>query len=256
MLLNASRFTLPVVVLALLAPLRAEPVFTDTFADGDVAKAGARGPFWAVLKPGANSASNVIERDGSVVLTACDWAHTYVSLVSPAREDFGFFARPITVTLDGLVLKAEGIPATDARCKLSFTSTPDRAEKAPDAISLRLRSGLLLFGYRTDGFEPDSSPENLSGQRSGSVVAEPLTGMPSKLTLTLGPSATAGHIHFEIRAEGNGVSFSRTGSFPLTREQWGLLDAAAVVIDVRRDQPEAGSGSSAELSVEQLTVTR
>ncbi len=257
MLLTAARFTLPAVVLALFAPLHAaEPVFTDTFADGDITKADARGRFWSVHKPEANPHSSALEHNGRLVLTAANWSHTYVSLVSPAREDFGFFARPITFTLDDLALKADGIPAADARCKLSVTSTPDRAEKSPDAISVRLRAGLLLLGYRIDGFEPDNSPENLSGQRAGSLVAEPLTGTPSKLTLTLGPSTTPGHIRFEIRAEGNGVSFSRTGSFPLTREQWGQLDAASVVIDVRRDHPAELSGTQAELSVGQLSITR
>lgn len=251
---SASRFILP--ALALLSPLCAEPVFTDTFSNGDPAKADARGRFWTVEKPAANPDSGAVETNGRLVLTAANWAHTYVSLVSPVREDFGFFARPITVTLDDLALTADGIPANDARCKLSFVSTAERAEKAPDAISLRLRPGLLLFGFRIDGFEPGNSPENLSGQRTGSLVAEPLSGTPSKLTLTLGPSATPGHIRFEIRAEGNGVSFSRTGSFPLTKEQWGLLDASALVIDVRRDHPAALSGTSAELSVGQLTVTR
>lgn len=251
---SASRFILP--ALALLAPLCAEPVFTDTFSDGDPVKADARGLFWTVHKPDANPRSAAFETDGRLVLAAADWANTYVSLVSPVREEFGFFARSVTVTLDDLALKADGIPANDARCKLSFVSSPDRAEKASDAISLRLRPGLLLFGCRIDGFEPGNSPENLSGQREGSLVAEPIEGLPSKLSLTLGPSATPGHVRFEIHAEGNGVSVSRTGSFPLTKEQWGLHDAAAVVVDVRRDHPSAIPGSGAEFSVKQLTVTR
>lgn len=251
---TASRLLLP--ALALLAPLHAETVFTDTFSDGDPVKADARGRFWTVHKPEANPHSGALEANGSLVLTAADWANTYVSLASPVREDFGFFARPITVTLDDLALKAAGIPANDARCKLSFVSTPERAEKANDAVSLRLRDGLILLGYRIDGFGPDNSPENLSGQQAGSLVAEPLSGIPSKLSLTLGPSSTPGLIRFEIHAEGNGVSFSRAGSFPLTREQWGRLDASAVVVDVRRDHPAELSGTQAELAVGQLTVTR
>ena len=234
----------------------AEPVFTDSFADGDVQTVAPRGRFWTVALPATNPDSTARERDGRLELRASSWANTYASLVSPVSADFGFFAKPVTVTLDDIALKAAGIPVNDARFKLSFTSTADRAEKAPDAISLRLRNGLLLFGYRIDGYNADTSPENLSGQRANAVLAEPLAGLPAKLTLTLGPSSTPGSVHYEIRAEGNGVVFSRSGSFPLTLAQWGGADTAALVIDARRDNGTAAPDTYAELSLGQLTVTR
>ena len=231
-------------------------VFTDSFADGDVQTVAPRGRFWTVVAPLTNPDSSAREQDGRLQLRASSWANTYASIVSPASADFGFFTQPVTVTLDDITLKAAGIPVNDARFKLSFTSTADRAEKAPDAISLRLRNGLLLFGYRIDGYNADTSPENLSGQHANAVLAEPLTGLPSKISLTLGPSPSPGFVHYEIRAEGNGVSFSRSGSFPLTLAQWGGADTAALVIDARRDNGTAAPDTYAELSLGQITVTR
>lgn len=233
----------------------AEVVFIDTFDGRDVTRTADRGRFWNVVQPDANPASEVRNSDGRLHLRAANWAHTYAGIVSPALPDFGFFSRPITLTLDDLVLKADGIADADARFKLSVVSTSERAEKAADAISLRIRAGRLLFGYRVDGFEPANSPENLSGQKPNSVVAEPLAATPAKLALTLGPGSAPGTIRFEIRASGNGADFTRVGTFPLTLDQWGK-DAAALVIDVRRDDAATTPGTAAELTVGQITVTR
>jgi hypothetical protein len=236
--------------------VHAGPVFSDPFDGTDVQKSGTVAKFWSVLLPGDNSSSFATKSKGNLVLHAANWANTYVSLASPVTGDFGFFTHPVTFALDDITLAAGGIPATDARFKLSLAATSERAEKAANAISLRIRSGLLLFGYRLNGFAPDNSPENLSGLRANSLVAEPLSGTPSKLSLTLGPADTAGFIRFEIRAEGNGIAFTRSGTFPLTREQWGGTDAAALVIDSRRDHPTELSDTFTELTVGQLTVTR
>lgn len=254
---SPARFAFAAFLLSLAPAVSraAEPVFLDSFDGRDVTRVASHGRFWTVVQPDSNPDSEVANRDGQLHLRAANWAHTYAGVVSPALPEFGFFARPITVSLDDLLLKADGIADSDARFKLSFAATSERAERAADAISLRIRPGLLLFGYRVDGFEPGNSPENLSGQKTKSVVAEPLAGVPTKLSLTLGPGSAPGTVRFEIRASGNGADFTRVGTFPLTPDQWGK-DAAALVIDVRRDDPATSPGTGAELSVGQITVTR
>lgn len=263
-MIPSSRFK-PALGAALIAPLTfltlpdraaAETVLVDNFADGNVRHADTFPNFWTVALPAGNPDSEAVEDSGALRLSAATWPHTYAGLVSPVMQDFGFFTRPLTVTLEDIGLRARGIADGDARFKISLVSAEDRAEKADDAISLRIRSGLLLLGYRVDGFDANTSPENLSGQRANSVLVQEITSTPTKLSLTLGPSQNPGVIRYEVRAEGPGLNLTRSGLIPLTVGQWGGLDAAALVIDARRDNPAALAGSHTDFTVGKLTVTR
>jgi hypothetical protein len=236
--------------------LAAEAVLVDNFANGNVRSADTLPNFWTVVLPSGNTDSEALEDQGSLHLRAATWPHTYACLMSPTIDGFGFFTRPVTVTLEGIKLNAQGIPDGEARFKISFASTQDRAEKAGNAISLRIRAGLLLLGYRINGFDPNTSPENLSGQRANSVLVQEINGTPDKVSLTLGPSPTPGVIRYEIHAEGPGINFTHSGLVPLTLEQWGGVDAASLVIDARRDNPVAQPGSQTDLTVGKLVVTR
>lgn len=246
----------PLASLALPARLSAETVLIDNFADGNVLSADTFPNFWALALPPGNPDSYASEDAGMLRLHAATWPHTYAGLVSLTMDDFGFFKRPLTVTLEDIKLEARGIPDGDARFKVSLTSSPDRAEKSDDAISIRIRKGLLLLGYRVDGFDSTTSPENLSGQRANSVLVQELDGTPTKLSLTLGPSQNPGVIRYEIRVEGAGATVNRSGLIPLTLAQWGGLDAASLVIDARRDSPTAQAGSHTDFAVGRITVTR
>lgn len=251
---------LPVGALAALClALPAAPaatVFLDRFDDGDPRLADSRPDFWTVLQPDANLDSSVTEHEGALRLRAATWANTYVGLVSPALEDFGFFARPVTVALEGLSLEAKGIDPGEARFKFSLSAQSERAERAEDVISLRLRPGLLLLGYRLNGFELGAAPETLSGRRANSVLVQELSALPSRITLTLGPAQTPGHVRYDLAAEGEGVSVRRSGTLAVSLADWGGADAAALAIDTRRDSTTAGAGTYAELTVRRVTVSR
>lgn len=253
--------SLPVIFALLsltLAPLstRAETVFLDTFDDGDPGLADSQPGFWTLLRQDGNLDSIATEAGGSLHLRAATWPNSYVSLVSQSLEDFGFFTRPVTVTLEDIALDAKGIAPAEARFKLSLSSAPDRAEKAEDVISLRVRPGLLLLGYRADGFDLGAAPETLSGGKSNSVLVQELPAMPTRISLTLGPAQKADHVRYEISAEGNGVSMTRSGVFPLSLAEWGRSDSAALGIDARRDSTSARAGTHTELSLGKITVTR
>lgn len=246
-------------LIALLAPsarLAGETVLVDNFADGNVLSADTFPNFWTIVLPAGNPDSQAVEDHGSLRLRAATWPHTYAGLVSLAMDDFGFFKRPLTVTLEDIQLEARGIPDGDARFKLSLTSAQDRAEKSDDAISIRIRKGLLLLGYRVDGFDANTSPENLSGQQANSVLVQELDGIPTRLSLTLGPSQNPGVIRYELRVEGTGAAVNRSGLIPLTLGQWGGVDAASLVIDARRDSPAAQAGSHTDFIIGRITVTR
>jgi hypothetical protein len=242
--------------LAFVPSVRAENVFVDRFDDGDPLLADSRPGFWTLLQPEANLDSSVTESDGALRLRAATWANTYAGVVSPALEDFGFFTRPVTITLDGLALEAKGIEPGEARFKLSFSAKSERAERAEDVISLRLRPGLLLLGYRLDGFELGSAPETLSGRRANSVLVQEINGLPSRLTLTLGPAQTPGHVRYDLVAEGEGVSVRRSGTLAVSLADWGGIDAAALGIDTRRDSTSTRAGTYAELTARRVTVSR
>ncbi len=234
----------------------ADPVFVDSFDDGDVRHSDQLKHFWSVNRIENNHDSSAFERNGRLHLVAASWANTYIGVVGPTMESFGFFKKPVTVALDEIQLAAVGIDAGEARFKVSFTSIPERAEQANDAISLRIRPGLLLLGYRIDGFNTSASPENLSGDRPNSVLVQELSATPTRLTLTLGPADRPGMIRYTVTADGNGVSVNRTGVFPLTQSQWGNLDAASLVLDARRDNGTTTPGTQTEFSVGRITVTR
>ncbi len=255
--LSLLRARLSLLALPLLAPLaRAETVFVDSFDDGDPALADSQPGFWTVLRPDGNNDSTITEAGGTLRLRASTWPNTYVALVSQALEDFGFFTRPITVTIEDIALEAKGIEPGDARFKLSLSSTPDRAERAEDVISLRVRPGLLLLGYRVDGFDLGSAPETLSGKKVNSVLVQELPAVPKRISLTLGPAQTPGFVRFDLSAEGNGVSINRSGAFPLSLAEWGRSDSAAISIDARRDNTAARAGTHTELSLGKITVAR
>lgn len=243
-------------MLSLLSFARAENVFVDTFDDGDPAFADSQPGFWTVIRQDGNLDSTATESGGVLRLRAATWPNTYVALVSQPLEDFGFFTRPITVTLEDIALEAKGIADGEARFKLSLSSKPERAERAEDVISLRIRPGLLLLGYRVDGFDLGAAPETLSGSKSNSVLVQELSAMPSRLSLTLGPAQKPDHIRYDISAEGNGVSIRRSGVIPLSLAEWGRSDSAALSIDTRRDSTAAKAGTHAELTLGGITVSR
>lgn len=239
-----------------LLPARAENVFVDAFDDGDPALADSQPGFWTVLRQDGNLDSSATEAGGLVRLRAATWPNSFVALVSQPLEDFGFFTRPVTITVEDIALEAKGIASGEARFKLSLSSKPERAEKAEDVISLRLRPGLLLLGYRKDGFDLGTAPETLSGDKSNSVLVQELPATPARLSLTLGPAQKPDHVRYEITAEGNGVSMTRSGVFPLGLAEWGRSDSASISIDARRDSNAAKAGTHTELSLGKLTVTR
>lgn len=235
---------------------RAENVFVDNFDDGDPALADSQPGFWTVLRQEGNLDSSATESAGALHLSAATWPNTYVGLVSQPLEDFGFFTRPVTVTLEDIALEAKGIAPGEARFKISISSKPERAEKADDVISLRLRPGLLLLGYRKDGFDLGTAPETLSGDKTNSVLVQELPANPTRLSLTLGPAQKPGNVRYEVSAEGNGVSVTRSGVFPLSLAEWGRSDSAAISLDARRDATSAKAGTQTEFTLGKLTVTR
>jgi hypothetical protein len=235
---------------------RSETVFADSFDDGDVRYADSMRDYWAIFQPDHGQGSGAWEDKGRLHLEAMSWPYMWVSMASPVMENFGFFSRPVTVTLDDIQLRAQGISPSLARFKLSLASTRGPAERASNVISLRVRPGLLLLGYRTEGFMMDAPPETLAGQKINSVLPITLKDTPTKLSLTLGPSNRDGHIRYEIVVVDDGLPITRSGTIPLTIAQWGNVDSSAIIIDARRDSENSQAGSGTHFSAGQITVTR
>src|SRR5688572_12989522 len=110
--LPRPRQLFPTVVLALAglaatSRASAEAAFIDPFDDGDVRAADAQPYFWSVVQSDGNRDSEAAEEKGRLRLRAATQAHTYLGLVSPTLETFGFFQRPVTVTLDDIALEAK-----------------------------------------------------------------------------------------------------------------------------------------------------
>jgi hypothetical protein len=247
-----------VALVALLASsvASAEVVFSDTFDGRDIRRAGAIPNFWSVISSPDEQTSVASKDQGKLHLLATNQAYANVALVSPVLDKLGFFSRPVTIALDDVKLESQGIPEGEARFKISLASSPTTAEKAGSVISIRIRSGLLLMGYRMDGFNLSSPPETLAGDHVNSVAVMPLKGVPTKLSLTLGPSPREGFIRYEIVALNDGLPVSRSGTIPLTISQWGGVNSAALIIDARRDSETSLPDSQTNLSVGEITATR
>lgn len=234
----------------------ADSAFSNTFEKSDPRIADGVLNFWTIQQYPDVQNTEAFTENNRLYLVASNQPFARVSLVSPTMEKFGFFARPVTVTLYNIQLEAKGVPEGEARFKVSLASSPVTAEQAQVVISLRVRAGLLLFGYRTEGFSMKEPPETLSGKQTKSVAAIPVKGVPAKIALTLGPSSREGFVRYEIYALGDGAPVTGSGSIPLTKAQWGGSDAASVIVDVRRDSQTDIYGSQAKLSLEEITVTR
>jgi hypothetical protein len=234
----------------------ADSDFSNTFEKSDVRIADSVPNFWTVLQfPDVQNAEAFTE-NGRLNLVAANQPFARLSMVSPAIKKFGFFAKPVTVTLHNVKLEAKGMPENEARFKVSLASSPVAAEQAPTVISMRIRSGLLLLGYRIEGFNMKDPVETLSGQKANPVAAIPLKGVPTKVSLTLGPSARDGFIRYEVSALVDGLPVNGAGSIPLTMKQWGGSDTSSLIVDVRRDNATSSYGSEAKLSIEEITATR
>jgi hypothetical protein len=235
---------------------RAETVFIDTFANNDVRSADSQRNFWTVIQPPDNTHSQASEKNGRLSLLASTRSYTSVSLAGAKTAAFGFFTRPLTITVDDIQLEAQALPENEARFRISLASATTTGELADNVITLRVRSGLLLMGYRSDGFELSSPPETLAGQRVNSVAVMPLKGVPTRISLTLGPAQREGFVRYEITAIDNGETLRSNGVIPLTLQQWGGEDAASLVLDARRDSDATIPDSHAKFSAGQVSVTR
>lgn len=240
----------------LATTLAAQPVLVEKFEGTAMRPIDAAGGYWSVKSSPRDSLNSALQGKGRLQILAEDHAYAHVSLTSPKTDKFGFFARPITVTLEDIHLRAAGIPEGEARFKLSLASARTTAELAPSVVCLRVRSGLLLMGYRADGFNLASPPETLAGDRINSVAVMPLKGVPSKVELTLGPASRDGYIRYEIVARDDDTLVTRSGTIALTLDQWGGANEAALVLDVRRDSESSLPGTYTEFSAGQLTLSR
>lgn len=234
----------------------AEPVLLEKFEGATMRSIGLPPDYWAVQHLPEGHLNTAQQGRGRLQIFAEDRAYAHVSLSSPKTRQFGFFFKPLTITLDDIQLRAEGIPEGEARFKLSLAASRTTAELAPSVICLRVRSGLLLMGYRVDGFNLASPPETLAGDRVNSVAVMPLKGVPTQVSLTLGPSTRDGLVRYEITARDDGELVTRSGNLALSLSQWGDADESSIIIDVRRDSATAQPGTHAEFSTGQIMVTR
>lgn len=245
----------------LLAALHASParaadtvVFTDSFDNATVANSSAVPGFWLSEVTADPNASFIEEGDWQLRMRAANWQNTCAALLGPVSQDFGFFNRAVTISLNQIALRAEGIPEKDGRFRLSIVNARRRAEQASAAITIRYRPGLLLMGYHVaDGGKKGPSESQSGGKPTATVFAE-LEGAPANLSLTLGP-ANGSSIPYRLFAQGQGLNLYRVGTIELSLEDWGGKDEAALVIEARRDSP-GGAGSFAELQLGSVTVTR
>lgn len=229
-------------------------VFSDSFDNASVLDSSAIPAFWMQEIASDPNASFIEEGDWQLRMRAANWQNTCAAILGPVSEDFGFFRRAVTISLNQIALRAEGIPENDARFRVSIVNSRRRAEQASAAITLRYRQGLLLMGYHVADGGRKGPSENQSGGKPNSTVFAELDGAPANISLTLGP-ANGSSIPFRLFAQGEGVNLYRVGQIELPLAEWGGKDEAAIVIEARRDSPGA-AGSFAELHLGSVTATR
>ncbi len=235
----------------------AQLLVRDNFDNGIVTDVSTMRNFWHVSVLDGNTASSADEFSGKLSLRAVDWSNSSVSLTSSVLMDMGFFERPITITLEGIDLQADGIKPEEARLRLSLTPTGGRVVEAADAISLRYRPGVLLLGCRINGAGRKLPVESLSGVAAPSIMYAPLPeGKLEQLSLTIGPGDTPGMLRYQVVAKGDNIDFEQRGTFNMSLAQWGGVNGASLTVEVRRDAPASVNGTAAILNLKSLTVTR
>ena len=244
--------------LALLAPLLvvAAPrtIIDDTFDDGNPSGHAAAPGLWKLQA--ITGDNGVFENNGSLTLFATNASYTFAGLNTALDERLNFFARPITITVEDMVLDSKGIPDNEAVFRVSLNSSELRQNMAAQSLSIRFVPGAAMLGFKT-GPVDKLAAEDVSGSQRGATAFARFDGRATGFRLSLDPHAKPGSITYTltIRTSGAQGEITRSGVTDLRAGDWATGGPSALVLEARRNHAAAIPDTYMSASLGRLTVT-
>lgn len=244
--------------LALLTPILAcaapQTIIDDTFDDGDPTGHATAPGLWRLQT--ITGDNGVFENSGNLTLFATTKSYTFAGLNTALDERLNFFVRPLTITVEDLVLESKGIPNNEAVFRLSLNSTELRQNMSPQSLSIRFSPGSALMGYKTGPVEKLAA-EDVSGTTRGSVFHETFDGNVTWFRIQLDPQARPGFITYTVtlRTNGSRGTITRSGEMDLRSVDWNADGRSAIVMEARRNTATVAADTYMSASIGRLTVT-
>lgn len=252
----------PARILRLLAPsfalfcplLVAEVVIDDSFDDQNPTGTATAPGFWKLQA--ITGDNGVFENNGFLTLFATTQPYTFAGLNSTLDPRLNFFAHPVTVTVENLILESKAVPDSEAVFRLSLNSSELRQNMSPQSVSLRIVPGQLLFGYKTKTVEKFAA-EDLHGEARGSVIYERFEGKATGFSLTLDPFAEPGFVTatLVLQTDGPRPVITSRARLDLQLSAWSSGGPSALVLEARRNNGASASDSYMSASLGRITVT-
>lgn len=245
--------------LAFLAPLSLlaapEVIIDDTFDDGDPTGHASAPGLWRLQT--ITGDNGVFENSGALTLFATSQAYTFAGLNTALDTRLNFFARPLTIAVEDMVLDSKGIPDNEAVFRVSLNSTELRQNMSPQSLSVRFMPGAAMLGFKTGPIDKLAA-EDVTGTRRGSVCFLRFDGSATGFRLSLDPHAQPGSITYTLTVftNGNQPSITRSGVMDLRAVDWAASDgSSALVLEARRNHAAAKPDTYMSATIGRLTVT-
>lgn len=244
--------------LALLAPFLGSasprPIIDDSFDDGNPTGHAAAPGLWKLQT--ITGDNGVFENGGALTLFATSQAYTFAGLNTALDERLNFFARPITITVEDMVLDAKGIPDNEAVFRVSLNSSELRQNMSPQSLSIRFVPGAAMLGYKT-GPVDKLAAEDVTGTQRGAVCFIRFDGRATGFRLALDPLANPGSIGYTLTVltDGSQRSITRSGTMGLRAADWDGDGRSALVLEARRNHGVAKTDTYMSATLGRLTVT-
>lgn len=244
--------------LLLLAPLFAvaapQTIIDDSFDDGNPTGHAAAPGLWTLQA--ITGDNGVFENSGALTLFATTGAYTFAGLNTVLDERLNFFARPLTLTVEDMVLESKGIPDNEAVFRVSLNSTELRQNMSPQSLSIRFVPGAAMLGFKTGPIDKLAA-EDVSGTQRGAAAFARFDGRATGFRLSLDPHARPGSISYTLTVltDGSQPKVTRTGVLDLRAADWAGGGASALVLEARRNHGAAKPDTYMSASLGRLTVT-
>lgn len=247
--------TKPLPLLLALGSLTAfaapQTVIEDGFDDGGPTGTAA---IWKIQT--ITGDNGVFENGGNLTLFATTQSYTFAGLNTALDERLNFFVRPLTLTIEDMVLESKGIPANEAVFRVSLNSTELRQNMSPQSLSIRFVPGAAMLGFKTGPIDKLAA-EDVAGSQRGAACFVRFDGKPVGFRLSLDPHASPGHIRYSltIHTDGSQPLITRSGLLDLRAADWNADGRSALVLEARRNTAASAPDTYMSATLGRLTVT-
>ncbi|MCU0792877.1 MAG: hypothetical protein MUE42_08520 [Opitutaceae bacterium] len=249
-------------ILALACLLLATPVLRaqssviidDSFDDGDPSGSVSSPGLWKLQA--VTGDNGVFENNGTLTLFATTNPFTFAGINTSLDSALNFFARPLTLAVEEMILDHKGIPDHEAVFRLSLNSTEKRQNMSPQSLSIRFVPGAFMMGFKTGPIDKLAA-EDVRGAERGAACFARFEGRATAFRLSLDPHAQPGSISYTLTVRTNGPEpvITRQGTLDLRASDWNADGRSALVMEARRNHGSTLPDTYMSATLGRLTVT-